>query len=311
LIHDGDWLKKNKIFSVIIRVRNAEKDLRNCLQLLRQQLLPRDVVLEIVVVDNESADNSVLVAKEYGARVVFLPVAEFTWGRALNRGIAASTGEIVLLLSADAHPANSSWIIEMANSLNEPNVAAVYGRQIPRADAPIDEIVRLRKYFPPRSVIFNRHSLECGEEDIIASNACAAFHKRIWEAYPFDENVYGAEERIWIQYILTSGDQIRYCSSAIVFHSHKDTLFRNAFRLIELWEEMSSQNCKTYNAICFGKSILSYSKKRLINILSPEIAIRKRFESIIRLPFELTAMIIVFIAHQAGVYRKFRCLAWK
>lgn len=304
-------MKKNNILSVIIRVRNAEKDLQNCLKLLWQQLLPKEVELEIVVVDNESSDNSAKVAMDLGAKVVFLPVKEFSWGRALNRGIAASSGEIILLLSADAHPVNNSWIIEMAAPLNEPGVAAVYGRQIPRSDAPIDEIVRLRKHFPQINVKFDLHSLEFEKKVVITSNACAAFHRKIWESCHFDEMVNGAEELPWTSQILKTGYKIMYRSSAIVFHSHKDTLLRNAFRLIELWELASFINSQDFNLKGFGKSILSYSKKRFKNVFFPEIAFWKRLEGILRLPFEITAMIVVFLAHQTGLFQKLRYYAWK
>jgi glycosyltransferase involved in cell wall biosynthesis len=285
--------------------------LKKCLNLLRQQLLPKGVELEIVVVDNESSDNSALVAREYGAKVVFLPVAEFSWGRALNRGIAASSGEIILLLSADAHPANNSWVIEMAAPLNEPNVAVVYGRQIPRTDAPIDEIVRLRKFFPPKNVKFDTQTIEFEKKVVITSNACAAFPKKIWESYLFDERVNGNEELPWSTQILKTGFKIMYCSNAIVFHSHKDTLLRNAFRLIELWKEACFINSQDFNIKCFGKSILSYSKKRLENVFYPEIPIWKRLEGIVKLPFEITAMIVVFLAHQTGLFQKLRYYAWK
>lgn len=304
-------MTQRKIFSIVIRVRNAEKDLQRCLNLLQQQHLPEDVELEIVVVDNESTDRSAAVALAHGAKIIFLPVNEFSWGRALNRGIAASSGEIILLLSTDAHPADNNWFVEMVAPLEEPDVVAVYGRQIPRADAPIDEIVRLKKSFPERNIKFDINSLKSPKEIIIASNACAAFRRKIWEYYLFNEMVDGAEEQLWIRQVIGAEYKSVYRSSAVVFHSHKDTLLRNACRLVELWKESSAKRNRAFGLRIFIRSLLSYAKKRLLNIVFPDIPAWKRFEGTVRLPFEMTAMLVVFFALHTGLFKKLRYYAWK
>jgi len=90
--------------SVLIRCRNEGKSLRQVFDALKAQRC--DFQWEIVVVDNESEDNTREVCHEYGARVVTLPRAEFTYGRATNFGISHSRGELILLMSA--HRQNAS-----------------------------------------------------------------------------------------------------------------------------------------------------------------------------------------------------------
>jgi glycosyltransferase involved in cell wall biosynthesis len=55
---------------------------------------------EIIVVDNNSTDNTAEIARQAGARVVFEPVNQI--GRARNAGAAHATGEWLLFLDADS-----------------------------------------------------------------------------------------------------------------------------------------------------------------------------------------------------------------
>jgi glycosyltransferase involved in cell wall biosynthesis len=55
---------------------------------------------EIIVVDNNSTDNTAELAREAGARVVFEPINQI--GRARNAGAAQANGEWLLFLDADS-----------------------------------------------------------------------------------------------------------------------------------------------------------------------------------------------------------------
>ena len=55
---------------------------------------------EIIVVDNNSTDNTAELARQAGARVVFEPINQI--GRARNAGAAQATGDWLLFLDADS-----------------------------------------------------------------------------------------------------------------------------------------------------------------------------------------------------------------
>lgn len=87
--------------SVIIPVYNAEKYLAECLDSVCSQTL-RDI--EIICVDDGSADSSPAILSEYAARdgrirVITQPNAGA--GEARNRGIAAAEGEYLAFIDAD------------------------------------------------------------------------------------------------------------------------------------------------------------------------------------------------------------------
>ena len=75
---------------------NEEKTLGHCIQAVRQSLdaAGEELSYEIVVADNGSADSSVQIASEMGARIVHVQCRGY--GAALKGGIAASSGKYVM-----------------------------------------------------------------------------------------------------------------------------------------------------------------------------------------------------------------------
>jgi rhamnosyltransferase len=87
--------------SVVIRNRNEREYLERLLRVLSLQT----VRPEIVMVDNESTDGSAEVAAASGSKLIHIAKSEFTYGRAINIGVAAAAADIVILLSSHSLPA--------------------------------------------------------------------------------------------------------------------------------------------------------------------------------------------------------------
>ncbi len=73
--------------SIVVRAYNEEKYIGRLLEGIRQQTV-KDV--EIILVDSGSTDLTVEIAEKYGAKIVHIPSAEFTFGRSLNFGVQRS-----------------------------------------------------------------------------------------------------------------------------------------------------------------------------------------------------------------------------
>ncbi len=85
--------------SIVLPVRNEQDNLARLLPRLHSVLSDMNVNYEIIVVDGNSTDGSVAIARQNGA-VALLQEGE-GYGPALAQGIAAAKGEYILSLDAD------------------------------------------------------------------------------------------------------------------------------------------------------------------------------------------------------------------
>ncbi|MFZ1801138.1 MAG: glycosyltransferase family 2 protein, partial [Chitinophagaceae bacterium] len=85
--------------SILIRNLNEAGALRQTLLSLKRQE-SGGLQYEVIIVDNESDDNSLEVAEELGCTVITMKRNEFTFGHALNVGISHCAGEFILVMSA-------------------------------------------------------------------------------------------------------------------------------------------------------------------------------------------------------------------
>ena len=119
---------KTKLTSIIIRTKNEEKWLPRCLSMIYAQT-HKD--FEVILVDNESTDNTVKIAKSWNIDKI-VNIGNYSPGRALNLGINNAKGENLVFLSAHCVPVNEFWLKNLIHTLDtNNNVFAVYGRQIP------------------------------------------------------------------------------------------------------------------------------------------------------------------------------------
>ncbi|MBM4402048.1 MAG: glycosyltransferase family 2 protein [Candidatus Cloacimonetes bacterium] len=119
-------MNKNPTISVVTPVKNEEKTIGACLA-----RMPRKVT-EIVVVDNNSTDNTAQVAKEAGAKVLFEPknANGIGYGFAHLRGLAAATGDFVCGMDGDdTYP--SQEIPKIVNFMQEKNLDFVSCARLP------------------------------------------------------------------------------------------------------------------------------------------------------------------------------------
>jgi len=90
-------------FSVVIPVWNGVAHLEHCLQALKASTRKPD---EIVVVDDGSNDDSAAVARRHGSKVVSVIAGPLGPATARNRGVSASSGDIIVFIDCDVavHP---------------------------------------------------------------------------------------------------------------------------------------------------------------------------------------------------------------
>jgi len=200
--------------SVVIRVRDEAGSLRELLERLAAQTAEH----ELVVVDSGSRDGSPAVARSAGARVLELPAAAFTFGRALNRGAAASSAEVVVALSAHAFPRDAEWLARMAAALEDPAVACVFGPSHDWAARPL------------RAPVRQDAALAAEHPEWGYSNGAGAFRAALWRERPFREDLPACEDREWALWALRERAAVCLLDPALaVDHDHSRDSLRASF----------------------------------------------------------------------------------
>jgi glycosyltransferase involved in cell wall biosynthesis len=111
------------MISVVVPTYNEEKNIENCLKSLLNQSLPKKEY-EIIVVDGQSKDKTVKIAKKYADKVVQQKSKGV--GGARNDGVDVSKGEIIATTDADCIiPEN--WLEKIKRSFENKKVVLVTG----------------------------------------------------------------------------------------------------------------------------------------------------------------------------------------
>ena len=214
--------------SLIIPTLNAGKELGTLLAALRAQTVPPD---EIIVVDSASKDDTRAVAEAAGA--VFIPIArkDFDHGGTRHMALERSSGDVVIFMTQDAMPADAQAIEHLLAPLDDPQIAAVGGRQVPRADTrPYEALVRLHNY-PEESRSWGAEAVETmGVRAFMISDVFAAYRREAYlQAGGFDHPIMTNEDMLMAQKLLAAGYRLAYAGDARVLHAHNLTL-RQQFR---------------------------------------------------------------------------------
>ena len=198
---------KNKI-SIIIRTKNEEKWLPYCLEMIAKQDYQD---FEVILVDNKSVDNTIAIAKRFNVNQI-IEIDKFIPGLALNMGIRASTGNFIVCLSAHCVPKDENWLSKLYANFDNPDVAGVYGRQLPiNSTDPVDKRDLL--------IVFGKDK-RIQTKDSFFHNANSMIKKEIWDRFPFNEEVSNIEDRVWGKEIINEGYKIVYEPDAPVYHHH-------------------------------------------------------------------------------------------
>lgn len=214
--------------SVIVPARNAEATLGRCLEALAAQTVPPER-LEIVVVDDGSTDRTAAVAEEHDALVV-KGHGEGP-GAARNRGVAASSGPVLLFTDADCEPCQE-WAESLLEALEKNEAAGAKGTYRSSQTAWTARFVQAEYESRYRSKNAN-------EPIDFVDTYSAAYRREVFEkAGGFDET-FPVDEDQELSYRL-AGDGVRlvYAPKAVVGHLHAAgpwTYFRKKVR-IAFWK---------------------------------------------------------------------------
>ncbi|MGA2823587.1 MAG: glycosyltransferase [Bacteroidales bacterium] len=115
--------KNNPLISVIIPVYNEEQYLSEALDSVRQQSYSP---VEIIVIDDDSVDNSATIAKSYQTVKYFFQ-SKSGVSVALNKGLGIASGDFFAFLDADDIWEERKLSLQMEALRKDPSLDAVFG----------------------------------------------------------------------------------------------------------------------------------------------------------------------------------------
>ena len=218
--------------SIILRSFNEGWALRDTLPALQAQSYRN---WELIVIDSGSTDGSIeLIRKAAPRHFIQIQPHEYVPSRVLNEGMQLAQGHIGIFLNADATPQNSNWLRPLVDTLDDPRVAAVFGRQIPRPNCKAVFACDYERCFG--------HRCETASWDHFFSMVSSGIRKDIWARRGFLEAMQYSEDDEYTRWCRAQGYRIVYRPDSVVMHSHNYTpqqsykrSFGEAWALAAVW----------------------------------------------------------------------------
>jgi glycosyltransferase involved in cell wall biosynthesis len=201
--------------SVIVPVFNSQRTIGDCLDSLLRLDYPKGK-LELIVVDNGSADGTLAILERRAPEIMLLHERKRGPAAARNKGLWNATGEVIAFTDSDC-VVESSWLRSLVFALNEERIGAV-GGQI-RAKPPCNPIEKFGELIHD-----HRTAIEmCDPPYVITMNW--ASRRCVLEKVHFFDDAFIRCEDVDLSYrLLQAGYSFRYVPEAIVYHRNESTL---------------------------------------------------------------------------------------
>ena len=224
-------------FALIIPTLNAGKNFSKLLEQINRQNLS----CKKLIVDSESTDNTVELAKNFGFEVLNVERKNFNHGAtrqfALEYLLKNFSVDVVIFLTQDVFLCDENSLSNLVKIFSEDkNVGLCYGRQLPHENA-TSEAKFLREFnYPAESqlkIFADKKFL--GLKVATASNSFAAYRVDfLLEVGGFPANVILSEDMFVASKMLCAGYKIFYNADAKVFHSHNYNFLQEFKRYFDI-----------------------------------------------------------------------------
>lgn len=201
----------SRTVTLVVRCFNEEAHIGRLLTGVTRQTVVPD---EIVVVDSGSTDATLAIASAFPVTIVKIAPEDFSFGRALNVGLARASCDLAVLASAHVYPIYDTWLAALIAPFADSQVALTYGRQQTPPGGRFSEQRLLAQWFPATSTPRQRHPF--------CNNANAAVRLGVWAQQPYDEHLTGLEDLDWAKRAIAAGHVASYVAEAPVAHVHNE-----------------------------------------------------------------------------------------
>ncbi len=201
--------------SLVVRTLNEARYLPELLQMVAAQVLAPGFSSQTVLIDSGSTDGTLDIAQAAGCTITHIQREEFSFGRSLNRGCEAASGEVLVFVSGHCVPTDARWLQRLVQPIADGQAAYTYGRQLGGASSRYSECRIFEKYYPPQSRI--------PQQGFFCNNANSAISRVAWAAHRFDEELTGLEDMELGKRLVAAGGKVGYVADAGVYHHHQES----------------------------------------------------------------------------------------
>lgn len=286
---------------VIIPVYKPDQKFKHLLErLVKQTLKPNTIYLLQTIEDDptkqseelkKSEEDIVTLAKtlnEFSCPIKCISInkSEFDHGGTRNYGAHLSDADIIMFMTQDAVPDNKELIKHLIEPFHNPQVAAAYGRQLPKKNAGIIEKYTRTFNYPEVSFIKSKDDLQrLGIKTYFCSNVCSAYRKNVYDDLGgFVTKTIFNEDMIMASAIIQGGYSIAYAADAKVVHSHEYTYIQQFKRNFDLavsqqqYKEIFSSVKSESEGIKLVKQTAKYLADEKKYILIPDLIFQSGFK---------------------------------
>lgn len=198
------------LVSIIMRSFNEGWALKETLPALQAQEYQN---WELLVIDSGSTDGSQeLIRGMKPAQFVQITPPDYNPSRVMNQGMRLAKADYCVFLNADATPQGSGWLRPLATALQNPHVAACFGRQIPRPDCQAVFACDYDRCFGPQR--------DSAKWNHFFSMVSSGLRKDVWSRRGFREDLQYAEDDEYTRWCRAEGFGVVYVPESIAMHSH-------------------------------------------------------------------------------------------
>jgi glycosyltransferase involved in cell wall biosynthesis len=205
------------VVSAVIRAKDKATTIRDAIASVKCQTIP----VEVIVLDSGSRDATPQIAREMDAQVVSIPADTFTYGGAINTGIAASSADYVLILSAHCALPDAHWLEIALRHFADSRVAGVGGAA--------NHCVRINRSLSQEQRLIIGAMDEVVVQDrpfygfVGFSNSASLVRRSVCLQFPFDEQMIFAEDKEWANRVTLAGHRIVFDAALGTFSDHRRT----------------------------------------------------------------------------------------
>lgn len=282
-------------FSLVIPVRNGGALYRQCLEsIAAQSLKPAEVLIFDTVSDDGSATLAATVLKKIPLRTFSVARSQFDHGGTRNRALQTARYEWVLFMTQDAVCANTEAFANLLAAAKQPQVVAVYGRQLPHSDAsPLAATARGLNYGTERIEQDMAAAARLGIKTWFCSNSFCLWNKvALTKAGGFAEKLILGEDMHAAARLVQAGSKIIYEPTAQVRHSHNYSVWQELRRYFDIGVFHSQ-----YRDLLFCAGNASKEGLRFVIGQLKQLVKLRAWLSVLKLPFHIAAK---FLGYKLG-----------